>query len=237
MASLHEIRRVLVEASRRHSRVGHEAEDLAHDVILSALRRGLPLDDAFVRCAHRAARQHGAFLARSSGRRRAREVRATEPLQPIEPWENVGGDGVPDERRGCPPSTLSPVLQTTLFLLVSGLDKAELRAALGLSDAALRKRFQALRAHGPLARPILPVPVEREDLPRLRRSQVTLLPRLAGRLASDQRARRVLAAADPDGHGLIFAELLTKSVGTATTSAPVPARGPRKKGPPCSRAS
>lgn len=206
-------RESLIEVSRRYSRVAHEVEDLAHDIILSALRRGLPLDgDAFLQSAHGAARRHAALLARSAGRRRARETRSA--------GEHVAGDdadagdgGV----EGAPLSVMSPVLRTTLLLLCLGLEKAELRLALGVTDAALRKRFQALREHGPLARPDLPLPERTPVLSRLRRHQVELLPRLASMLAGDGQPRRVLAASDPDGHGLIFVEALTPGQRTATT--------------------
>ena len=42
MSTLRAVRESLVEVSRRYSRVAHEVEDLAHDIILSALRRGSP---------------------------------------------------------------------------------------------------------------------------------------------------------------------------------------------------
>jgi DNA-directed RNA polymerase specialized sigma24 family protein len=141
MSTLQEMRASLVQVSRRYSRAAHEVEDLAHDIILSALRRGSDLDgETFLRSVHGAARRHGAFLARSAGRRRAREV------------FSAGGDvadGDVDTRQdveeGAPLSVLSPSLRTTLLLLLLGLEKAELRLALGVTDAALRKRFQALR--------------------------------------------------------------------------------------------
>src|SRR5688572_23521722 len=79
MVSLRDMRAALVVLSRRHSRVAHESEDLAHDLIVSALRRGEELtSESFLLRAHGAARRHGAFLARSAGRRRAREALGAE---------------------------------------------------------------------------------------------------------------------------------------------------------------
>jgi DNA-directed RNA polymerase specialized sigma24 family protein len=229
MPTLRDIRESLVEVSRRYSRVAHEVEDLAHDIILSALRRGSPLDaETLLRSAHGAARRHGAFLARSAGRRRAREACGA--------GEHVAGGDVDagnDVVDGAPLSVLSPTLRTTLFLLFLGLEKAELRLALGVTDAALRKRFQALREHGPLARPCLPVPTRTPALAQLRRSQVRLLPRLAARVG-DRHARRALAASDPDGHGLIFAEALTSGCRTATFDASAANDRTPTKGNPCS---
>jgi|JI10StandDraft_1071094.scaffolds.fasta_scaffold746723_2 DNA-directed RNA polymerase specialized sigma24 family protein len=218
MSTPRALRAALLEASRRYSRVPHEAEDLAHDLIVSALRRGCPLDgEAVVRSASGAARRHGAFLARSAGRRRAREALSAGPeladLTPRPEAEAEADDG------GTSLSVLTPTLRTTLYLLVAGLEKAELRVALGLSDAALRKRFQALRARAPLARPALPVRPRTPAHVRLRQSQVGLLPQLAGARPGDG---RVLATSDPDGHGIIFTEALTDRPRTATTGAPAP---------------
>jgi len=229
MSTLRALRQLVVDASSRHSRVAHEIEDLAQDLLVAALRRGTPLDsEAFLRSIHGSARRHGAFLARSAGRRRAREADAG--LIPISDDGTDGGDD------GTPVTALSPTLRTTLFLLVLGLEKAELRALLGLSDAALRKRFQTLREHAPLARPDLPTPVRTPALSRLRRSQVDLLPRLQAMVAADDEAGRLLAIADPDGHGILFAEALTPGRPTATASAS--AQDPRiaSKGNPCSTA-
>lgn len=111
MSTLQEIRASLVEVSRRYSRVAHEVEDLAHDIVLSALRRGSRLDDeTFLRSVHGATRRHGAFLARSAGRRRAREVSSA--------GEHLAGAAVdtgPDVEEGAPLSVLSNSLRTTLF--------------------------------------------------------------------------------------------------------------------------
>lgn len=214
----------LVEASRHCSRVAHEVEDLAHDILLSALGRGTPLDsDALLLGAPR---RHGAFLARCAGRRRARETRYAHERVAVEEPDAASGDV-----GGTPMSALSPALRTTLLLLLLELEKAELRVALGISDAALRKRFQALRAHSPLARPKLCVPVRTGALNRLRSSQVQLLPQLArAPVAQD----RVVALSDPDGHGLIFSQVLTSRPGAATTAATdMTARAP-SKGKSCS---
>lgn len=230
MPNLRAVREAIVKAARRYSRIPDEAEDLAHDVLLSAFQRGLdPRGAAFLRVAHGAAKRHAAFVARSAARRRARELRAVDesPAREVPVWDDGG--------EGAPLSTLSPVLRTTLLLLVQGLDKAELRSVLGVTDTALRKRFQALRERAPLARPRLPVPARTPALVRLRRSQIELLPRLAARSGE----ARVLAASDPDGHGLIFSESLTKGRRSATThrnsSDASPADGrTRAKGRPCS---
>jgi len=229
MSTLRELRASLVEVSRRYSRVAHEVEDLAHDIVVSALRRGSSLDgETFLRSARGAARRHGAFLARSAGRRRARELSSAG-----EHVVHGDVDAGPEADEGAPLSVLSPTLRTTLFLLLSGLEKAELRLALGVTDAALRKRFQALREHGPLARPDLPMPTRTPALYQLRRSQVGLLRRLAVALAGGDPARRVLAASDPDGHGIIFTEALTPGRPTATSYASATNDRTRRKGNPC----
>lgn len=207
MASLRAVREALVRVSRRFSRVPDEAEDLAHDILLSALQRGLDLhDDAFLRIAHGAARRHAAFLARCAERRRSREERFVE--EAMADAGAVEDDGI----EGAPLAALAPTLRTTFLLLAQGLDKAELRVVLGANDAALRKRFQALREHGPLARPAFHLPRRTIEAVRLRRSQVKLLPRLA-----ERKGPRLCAFSDPDGHGLIVAAVLTKKPTAATS--------------------
>ena len=209
--------------------MAHEVEDLAHDIILSALRRESPLDgETFLRSAHGAARRHGAFLARSAGRRRARELCSAHE-QVVDGSVDAG-----DATAAAPLSLLSPTLRTTLFLLFLGLEKAELRLALGVTDAALRKRFQALRERAPLARPDFPIPKRTPALRQLRRSQIQVLPRLAAAAVGEGHARRVLAASDPDGHGMIFAEALTLGHRTATSEVSVTLDRTPAKGIPCS---
>jgi DNA-directed RNA polymerase specialized sigma24 family protein len=226
VSNLYAVRKSLVALSRRHSRVPHETEDVAHDVLLSALRRGVAIEsETFLRSAHGAVRRHGAFLARSALRRRAREESSAGELGSTDDDHDV---------EGAPLSALSPALRTTLFLLVLGLDKAELRQVLGVSDDALRKRFQALRDHGPLARPQLAVAQRTPALSRLRRSQVDVLPRLH---SAQNEPRRTLGIADPDGHGLIFVEALTRGCGTATTGASEVNARTHAKGSPCSTPS
>lgn len=225
MPTVREIRASLVDLSRRYSRVAHEVEDVAHDIIASALRRDAPIDgDAFVRGLHGAARRHGAFVARCAGRRRAREAYVAG-----DHVERSEVDADHDHGGGAPLSVLSPALRTTLLLLLLGLEKSELRYVLGVSDAALRKRFQALRDHGPLARP---EPTSAPASGRLRRSQVALLPRLTDTSRNEQ-APRVLATSDPDGHGMIFTEVLTIDRRAATPDAAAPHERPVATGNPC----
>lgn len=228
MRTIRDVRQALVAASRRHSRVGHEAEDLAHDIILAALRRDLALEgDRFARTADASARRHGAFVARSAARRRAREL-----LCVVEP-ETTDTDE-PNNSERVPSALLPAALQTTLFLLVLGHTKSELRFALGITDATLRKRLQGLRQRAPLARPQF---AERcTSSPGLRRTQVGVLPQLAPRLEECCGSGRIIAASDCEGHGIIFSEVLTKAIGTATSNASAPDfRGNEApmKGKPC----
>jgi DNA-directed RNA polymerase specialized sigma24 family protein len=187
-------RAALVDRARRHSRVADEVEDLAHDILVTALRRGLPLvDGPFF---EGAARRHAAFLARTAARRRAREQSAGAVVDAADQAGFTGEGGAALE-------DLPPTLRTTALLLVSGLRKAEIRAALGITDAALRKRFQALRGRAPLALPEVRPPAA-PICGRLRRVQVAALPALAAALPTDPQGARVLGVHDPDGHGLIL---------------------------------
>ncbi|MEM6296310.1 MAG: hypothetical protein AAGA54_33880 [Myxococcota bacterium] len=198
MGDARHLRSSLVASARRYGCAPHEAEDVAHDILLSALRRSGALEALAVRGA---ARRHVAFVARTASRRRERE-RAYGRLRP-------GAEREAAASTGTPLTSLSPALRTTVLLLLAELDKAELRVVLGISDAALRKRFQALRARGPFTRPASAVhPAD----PRRRHAQVDLLPRLARRAPSP----RVLGVRDPDGHGIIFSQALTSATAAAT---------------------
>jgi DNA-directed RNA polymerase specialized sigma24 family protein len=238
VGTIRDVRRVLVAASRRHSRVSHEAEDVAHDIIVAALRRGLALeDDRFARTADASARQHGAFVARSAARRRARELLcAAEPEGTDADGPNDGSlnGGSLNDGAGVPSTGLPSALEITLLLLSLGHTKSELCSALGITDAALRKRLQGLRERAPLARPRF---AERSaGSPSLRRTQVGLLPELAPRLEGCRGSGRLIAVSDGDGHGIIFSEVLTNARGTATANARAPDfRGNEApvKGKPC----
>jgi DNA-directed RNA polymerase specialized sigma24 family protein len=214
VGTIRAVRQMLVAAARRHARVRDEAEDLAHDIVLAALRRGLALDsDSFGRAADASALRHGAFVARSAARRRARELLYALDLEPTDTDPPNGSDGAPSTQ-------LPSALHTTLLLLSLGHTKSELRSALGLTDVALRKRLQGLRQRAPLARPQFTKPSARS--PALRRSQVAVLPQLAARRDKGGHPRRLIALSDGEGHGIIFSEVLTNARGAATSNASEP---------------
>ncbi len=200
MAHARTVRSNLVAAARRHG-WAHEAEDIAHDILLRALRRSVDVGGIAV---HGAARRHAAFLARTAARRRDRE-RAYGRLR-------HDAEAPREDRGGTPIAELSPALRTTVHLLLAELTKAELRVVLGIGDAALRKRFQALRARAPLARPPMRTHV---PSPPLRRAQLEVLPHLAKRTPS----ARVLGIRDPDGHGVFLAQAFTSKPAPATADA------------------
>ncbi len=198
-------------ASRRHARVRAEAEDLAHDLIVAALRRGLPLEsERFAHAVESSARRHAAFVARSAARRRTRELLYAGEA------EVTAGEGVA-ENEGAPVALLPSALHTTLLLLSLGHTRPELRCALGITDAALRKRLQGLRQRAPLARPQF---FERWGSPSaLRRTQVGVLAQLSPPVVAGRGGGRLIASSDPDGHGIIFSEALTNGGASATSHA------------------
>ncbi len=207
-ATLESVRSILVDRARRHSRRTDEAEDLAHDLLLAALRRDQPVTgESFVRNVESATRQHGAFLARSAARRRAREAFGVES-------STFQVEISSDVENSFPLSALSAPLRTTLLLLHSGLTKSEVQALLEVTDATLRKRFQLLRQRAPIERPVFSFSMR---IPAVRRAQTTILSQLAG---GTRLGQRLLAACDPDGHGIIFSNAFTKSESAATSEMP-----------------
>ena len=216
---------MLVAASRRHSRVRDEAEDLAHDIIVAALRRGLVLEgDAFVHGIDASARRHAAFVARSAARQRAREVLSVLAL--VADNHEPDGDALPS-------ASLPLALRVTLLLLSLGHTKPELCSALGISDAALRKRLQGLRQRTPLARPRLAEPSAGSAA--LRCTQLGALRHLAPRVRGGRGSPRLIAVSDPDGHGIILSAALTNGRGTATSNVSLPRSGNETplEGKPC----
>lgn len=227
MTMLNGIRRRLVELAQRHSRVAHEAEDVAHDLVAAALARGLDLEgDLFRRSSASAARRHAAFLARGALRRRERERRSLELASP--PIKATAERASAEGEDPDPP--LSRSLRTTLLLLYMGLDKAELRAALGLSDAALRQRFRQLRRLAPIPRPRLLVHERSAAQGETRQAQVAHLPMLA---LSPSGTSRLIGVTDPDGHGIIFGSHVTSGAVAATSSAVSGIRRTPTKGRAC----
>jgi DNA-directed RNA polymerase specialized sigma24 family protein len=226
VADIREVRQALVTASRRFGRVQHEAEDVAHDVLVAGLRRGLVLEsEAFGRAIAASARKHAAYLARTAARRRTREHLVADDeeatageVPPAEAWaegEDALGDALP------------AALRTTLLLLSLGHSKSELRAALGITDEALRKRLQSLRDRAPLARPRFARQLA--PAPAVRRTQVEVLPRLMPRLDAGRGGGRLLAVTDADGHGIIFSEVLTNARPAATGCDSAPTSGPKSR--------
>lgn len=236
------LRHRLVRLARRHGRRRDDDEDLAHDLIVAALRRGLALDDDhFTRSLGGAARRHAAFVARSSVRRHRRDARLVRTDHDDDDDDGAVDDD--DDVVRTPLAKLSPALLTTLVLLRAGLDKAEICAVCGITDAALRKRLQGLRAAAPIeALPLPSLPASTARFAR-RTSSLALLqalsrarPKKASSSTAATSAATSFAIHDPDGHGLIFGSSLgplTDPAPTATAMKnPVaPSRGP--KGPAC----
>lgn len=130
--------------ARRYSRRANEAEDLLQESLLAALQSGRqPLDDAAVGpWFHGVLRNRAALRARTAARERIREASAVLPEDSIEnpvhhspalDWQEI--------------ATLPDGLRRVLVLTLSGLDRAEIRQVLAISDTALRQRLRALRKH------------------------------------------------------------------------------------------
>ena len=193
--------RRLLALARRHALTPDRAPDLLHDALLVAARDGVDLDEEdgrrWLNGVLRNLARHG---ARTDGRRRRREASsATTPPADAPPesdpasWDALAA--------GLPPSA-----RRVVALALHGLGKAEICAALGLSDAAFRQRLTAARrALGPL-----PADLQREALAlayaRTARRGDDLALGLVRR-ALLRRLRSETAAVgthDPDGHLLVI---------------------------------
>ena len=170
----------------------HEADDIVQDVLLAAIRAGRACGgERFRRWAHGAIRNHSRFLARSAGRRRARETAHRELADP---------DGTP--RMAIPAETvaaLSPALRVVALLANLGIGKAEIAWLLGLSDQTARQRIHALRKavqrSGAEPEPVEETSTGDEPLGPARRRLKRSIP---------PRGERRFAIRDPDGMGIFF---------------------------------
>jgi hypothetical protein len=164
--------------------------DLAHDVILSALRQGVDDWDQPSRRAWIAGalRRHAAFVARTEIRRRGRERRVLAPASP------ASGRAWSDAFL----ASLAPSVRRTAVLLAAGMTRREAAYVLGVSDAAFRQRVAALRraarAHPAAAAGTAPAPLDLA-VGRLRQW-------LLGSVRGDPGV--LLATHDPDGHLLVM---------------------------------
>jgi DNA-directed RNA polymerase specialized sigma24 family protein len=193
--------------ARRHARRPDEADDLLQSALLAALESGRI--DLAAPETHRwlsgVIRNHAAFDARSSARRKRRESawhdahslerphgeqrpRGASPHPGEQPLGGVS-KGEP-WRRETALSTLSPALRLTALLALSGHTRQEIGWLLNLSDTALRQRISQLK------RALASVPTPAADpsgdlaFGRIRRAL----------LGPVRRDNAFLASHDPDGH-------------------------------------
>jgi DNA-directed RNA polymerase specialized sigma24 family protein len=185
----HEAYRDILRTARRLTRSVDEARDLAQDVLVIALARGL---DDWQSLAHRpwlrgVVRKRAAFLVRGQQRRRRRE-------------QLPDGAGARGSTWVWQPGFLASLprsLRVVATMASADLCAAEIQWLLGLSDTALRQRLSALRraVRAEAEPPTLPGP---EPQPSFGAHRAQLLAGL--------RLQRGLALAthDPDGHAILL---------------------------------
>jgi RNA polymerase sigma-70 factor (ECF subfamily) len=198
--------RDIVKSARRHAHRPADAVDLAHDVILSALRHGVSDWDAPSRRAWIAGalRRHAAFVARTEIRRRRREHSFAPPRA-------ASGVAWSDAFL----ASLTPSVRRTAVLLAAGMTRRETAYVLGISDDAFRQRLTALRraarGHPAAVTGRAPAPLDLA-VGRLRRW-------LLGSVRRDPAV--VLATHDPDGHLIVVRKNRSRTT---------PARQPGSRG-------
>lgn len=180
----------LRQCARRHSRAGHEADDLVQDVLLLAVAHGRKITDpGFVAWARGAICNHARFAARTAARRRARETA----------WEATAiTPAAPPRFSQAFTSSLPPAQRIVALLVNLDLGRGEIAHLLGLGDTALRQRLSGLRkafhAFGDDATVFGgPSPLTADGLAR-RLLKSVLHPHAA----------RVFAIRDPDGIPIFF---------------------------------
>jgi DNA-directed RNA polymerase specialized sigma24 family protein len=181
--------RDLLRAARGCTRSLEEARDLAQDVLVIALARGLddwpsPARRAWLRGV---VRKRAALLVRSQMRRRCREALPDGAGSRAGAWS-----WQPRFLASLPPS-----LRVVATFASADLCAGEIRWLLGLSDTALRQRLSALRraVRAEPEPPTLPAPEPRAGFGGHRAQLLAALRR---------QPSEAIATHDPDGHPLFL---------------------------------
>lgn len=181
--------RALLRTASRFTKTESEAQDLAQDVLLIAIERGVrdwsaPEHQPWL-CG--VVRKRAALVVRTALRRRMRERAWGNATSQVQSW-------------GWHPTflcSLPPSLRAVATLASADLTAAEIRWLLRLSPTALRTRLSALR------RAIR----TRNELPTIEaaRAEMALGTRRGPILAALKRsANHVLGTHDADGHVILF---------------------------------
>ena len=187
--------------ARRHSRRASDAADLLQDSLLDALRAGRTdfADAGTQRWFAGVIRKRAAMQARGEGRRRRREtIVAQRDHAPL-------SHSVPSHAFL---ESLPPSARRVAVLVIAGLSRNEIIAALRIAPTAYRQRLMTIRRAwmklGASARERLltdaPNRVNGIDLGLLRRALLENVRRLGG-----------VGTHDPDGHLIVLVELRSQS--------------------------
>ena len=188
--------RRILNTARRFTVSEDEARDLAQDVLVIALAKGVRNWSARENQPWLAGvvRKRAAFIARTASRRRNREQVISNHALPVQSWRWQPAFIL----------SLSPSLRAVAKLASADLAGIEIRWLLQLSPVALRSRLSALRR----------AVRARDELPTIAAelTGVTLGKRRASILATLKRSPdQLLATHDLDGHAILFRILPHKS--------------------------
>lgn len=137
--------------AQKHSRVEREAEDLLQDALLVAVEEGRTDLDVDANRAWLAGviRNQGAMHARTAVRRKEREKQFDASAKPAD--TSTGAESSEQAETSSSEAverllqSMSPAARQVAVLVLHGMDRAEIRAALALPDTALRQRFTSIR--------------------------------------------------------------------------------------------
>ncbi len=144
--------RKLLGIARRHTRVANEAEDLLQGALMVAAEQGrLDMgEEDNQKWIAGVIRNLAAMQARSAGRKKTREATYVE-AEDKEPAHIEEAALENADARDQLLRALTPALRAVAVLILHGLNRAEIRTLLNLSDATFRQRLSAIRRGlGPL---------------------------------------------------------------------------------------
>lgn len=186
----------LLAIARRHARGPAEAGDLLHDALLVAHAAEVDLArEAGQRWLSGVIRNVARGHARTEARRRRRESEAAPPagVEPAVPGAPRFGAHL---LAGVPPAS-----RRVVELALHGLERHEVRAVLGLTDAAFRQRLAgARRALGAVPAEVRTAAVEAACADQARRRSAVDTGPMRRALQRGLAASGAVGAHDPDGH-------------------------------------
>ncbi|CAN5330434.1 sigma factor [soil metagenome] len=189
--------------ARRHSRAASEAPDLLQDALLDAIRAG---QTDFTKASTRrwfagVLRNRAAMAARGAARRKRRELAVAD----IDRARRSESPALLPSRSFV--DTLPPSARAVAALVIAGLNRDEIIAALKIAPTAFRQRLTTIRR----AWMKLPAPQRADSSDVSAEAELNDLGLMRQALLANVRRLGGIGTHDPDGHLIVLADSRSQS--------------------------